>query len=146
MIKSILVFFIVCCIVDLSSSVPIRQITEWSTVSSENSTAIPRTGFPSTEPSEPTTAGPKPFSVRLVTSNVPSEQYIIDAIGILQLYLEEDNDFDVAVNRFLSTFKKKHDTQIWKLSSGCKILTLPNDTTYIKLRETYTNTEVNLFV
>ncbi|XP_066256827.1 uncharacterized protein [Euwallacea similis] len=87
------------------------------------------------------------FSVRYVDSNLPynNQGYIYEAIGMLQLTLDETDNVEVALPKFLFKFQNTHNFEIWELAGGCDILMLSSETKYIKMNEITTNVEVNLF-
>ncbi|XP_030765733.1 uncharacterized protein LOC115889765 [Sitophilus oryzae] len=98
---------------------------------------------PATTPSPSTTPGY--YLVSVVNSNVPSTDYEYDAVGILQVTLQETHNFTTALPIFLSQFQQKHDTHQWKLSSGCSTLLLPTGILYLELKEYVTNTIIYVF-
>ncbi|XP_019765876.1 putative protein TPRXL isoform X2 [Dendroctonus ponderosae] len=116
---------------DLSSS------TDYSTSST------PVTDDPTTSSSRPAYT---PFSVSVVSKNVPSDLYTYTAVGILQLCLEEESSFNQALVNFQQLFQNKYLTETWKLATGCSLMILPNNVTYIKLFEQYTQTQIMIFV
>ncbi|KAH1022569.1 hypothetical protein HUJ04_011951 [Dendroctonus ponderosae] len=80
------------------------------------------------------------YSVRVMNSQVPNDQYLYEAVGMLQVALEVEDDFGRAFPRFLRAFQANHQNQEWKLAGGCNLMLLSNQTTYIQLEEVLSNT------
>lgn len=86
------------------------------------------------------------LQVRIVESQVPNDQYLYEAVGMLQVALEMEDDFSKAFPRFLRAFQANHRNQEWKLAGGCSLMLLSNQTTFIQLEEVLSHTVVNIFV
>ncbi|KAF7269903.1 hypothetical protein GWI33_017084 [Rhynchophorus ferrugineus] len=85
------------------------------------------------------------YLVSIRSSNVPSADYQYDAVGILQVLLDETRSMATALPQFLNEFQLKHDTHQWKLSYACSTLLLPSGVVYMELYEHATGTTVYLF-
>ncbi|XP_076254315.1 uncharacterized protein LOC143192703 [Rhynchophorus ferrugineus] len=130
------------------------EATTTDTTTTEATTTEPTT-TEGTTPEETTTEGTTTdrtttertidYLVSIRSSNVPSADYQYDAVGILQVLLDETRSMATALPQFLKEFQSKHDSHIWKLSHACTILLLPNGVVYMELYEHATGTTIYLF-
>ncbi|XP_076254416.1 uncharacterized protein LOC143192747 isoform X1 [Rhynchophorus ferrugineus] len=104
-----------------------------------------QTPYEATDASTTTGTTPVDYLVTVRTSNVPSLDYEYDAVGILQVLLDETRNMTTVLPQFLKEFQLKHDSHQWKLSHACSTLLLPNSVVYMELYEHATGTTIYLF-
>ncbi|KAL1491989.1 hypothetical protein ABEB36_012499 [Hypothenemus hampei] len=102
------------------------------------------TSTTSTTTISPTTTGaPLPFSVSLVNYENLDTQFVLEATGLLQFYLEQERDFNKALPEFLESLQEYETREIWKLAGSCSYV--QNYTDYIWFYESYTRSDVVVF-
>ncbi|KAF7277043.1 hypothetical protein GWI33_009504 [Rhynchophorus ferrugineus] len=120
------------------------ELTTFESTTTE-ATTTERTTTDRTTTERTTTERTIDYLVRIRSSNVPSADYQYDAVGILQVLLDETRSMATALPQFLKEFQSKHDSHIWKLSHACTILLLPSGVVYMELYEHATGTTIYLF-
>ncbi|KAF7269904.1 hypothetical protein GWI33_017085 [Rhynchophorus ferrugineus] len=87
---------------------------------------------------------PIDYLVSIRSSSVPSADYQYDAVGILQVLLDETRSMATALPQFLKKFQLEHESRQWKLCHACRLLLLPNGVIYMELYEHTTGNTIYL--
>ncbi|KAL1491988.1 hypothetical protein ABEB36_012498 [Hypothenemus hampei] len=107
------------------------------------------TMYPTTPTSTSTTSstitGSRPsFSVSLVTFENVDDQFLYETIGLKQFYSDKEEGFNKALPELLESLQKYENRDIWKVAVSCSYV--QNYTDYVWLYESYTHTDVIVFV
>ncbi|KAL1491985.1 hypothetical protein ABEB36_012495 [Hypothenemus hampei] len=121
---------------------PLDPITTTSTTT-PTTTRYPTTTTSTTTTPSTTTGVPLPFSVNLVNYINVDTQFVLEATGLLQFYLDKERDFNKALPEFLESLQEYENREIWKVAGSCSYI--QNYTDYVWLYESYTKTDLIVF-
>ncbi|KAL1491991.1 hypothetical protein ABEB36_012501 [Hypothenemus hampei] len=121
---------------------PFDPITTTSTTT-PTTTRYPTTSTSTTTTPSTTTGSPLPFSVSLANYRNVDTQFLLEAVGLLQFYVDTEKDFNKALPKLLDSLQIFEDREIWKVAGSCNYV--QNYTDYVWLYESWTGTDIIIF-
>ncbi|KAL1491986.1 hypothetical protein ABEB36_012496 [Hypothenemus hampei] len=121
---------------------PLDPITTTST-SAPTTTRYPTTSTSTTTIPPTTTGSPLPFSVSIVNYKNVGTEFLLEALGLLQFYLDKEKDFNKALPEVLEYLQEYESREVWKAAGSCSYIQDYSD--YVWLHESLTSTDVIIF-